>query len=692
MKKMSAKFWLPPVAALVVTFLIGAGILKRVDKWVQDWLFQRPGVPSQQIVVIGIDEEAFDALGPYYTWDRSVMASALEALAADPDNKPAVTAIDVLYVGNTTEAADERLARAAADLGNVVTASMAQFGEQRVWKEGRLVSVQTSAVLRYEQPYEDLRSVTVQGHINAMNDLDGVLRHALLYIETEGEDAQTDKTEDAQTDKTEDEQTEKRENRVYSMACKTAETYLAQQGKELKLPAVNAGGHFYVPFTSGPGGYYDGVSIARLIAGEIPPQYWAGKIVLIGPYAAALQDAYFTSTNKSEPMYGVEFQANVIQSLLESNFKKEVSDRIQLAVLLVLGIAAMLFYLKLRVLQGAVMCTGLSLAGFGGTLLMYRAGLVTHPLWIPAQTIVLYISSLIAHYISVVRERQALALEKERISAELSLAARIQTSFLPKEFPPFPDRKEFEIFASMLPAKEVGGDLYDFFLIDDDHLGLVIADVSGKGVPAALFMTVAAALLHQAAIREKDPAKALESVNDQICQRNPEGMFVTVWLGVLEISTGTLTAVNAGHEYPAVKKPDASFELYKDRHGFVVGGMEGTRYRSYQLQLEPGTKIFLYTDGVAEATNIQEELFGTQRMIETLQTVEDRPPHEIMDTVRSVVMEFTGTAPQFDDLTMMCLHYHGDRKAEPSPDCDGDQRTESSPDCDETQRTEPSTD
>ena len=632
--KKAWKLWFPLLGALLITIVIGVGVLQRIDKWVQDLFFQQPHVTSGDIVIIGIDEEAFDLLGPYHTWDRNIMAAALEALSQDPENKPAVTAIDVLYAGNTVEATDDRLARAADELGNVVTAAMAEFGESITWEDGRAVAGSASAIVDYEQPYEQLRACTTQGHINAMTDLDGVLRHALLYVEPDGE-------------------------RVYSMACETARKYLEQHGEDLVLPPVNRGGHFYVPFTSGPGGYYDGVSIAWLLEGKVPAQYWAGKIVLIGPYAPALQDAYFTSVDKGQPMYGVEFQANVIQSLLNREFKKEVTDLPQLLLLFVLCVILMVLYLRLKVLPGGALCAGTVLVGLGGAVLLYRIGFVLHTLWLPVGSLVLYVASLAVHYAMAAKERQALALEKERIGAELALASRIQTSFVPKEFPPFPDRKEFDIFASMTPAKEVGGDLYDFFMIDSDHLGLVIADVSGKGVPAALFMMVSSALLRHAAMHEESPAKALQIVNNQICARNPEEMFVTVWLATLEISTGRLRAVNAGHEYPAIKAAEGSFELVKDVHGFVVGGMEGTRYREYELQLSPGSKLFLYTDGVAEATNADEQLFGTERMLETLRSVEDGSPEEILATVKNAVLTFTGDAPQFDDLTMMCLQYNG---------------------------------
>ncbi len=634
------KYIFPLAAALLVTVLVGLGVLKRVDRWMQDWLFQRPGVPSGDIVIIGIDEEAMEILGPYNTWDRNVMASALEALAADPDKKPAVTAIDILYAGNSFEQPDERLAEAAGNLGNVVTASMAQFGEKITWENGRAVSMSTSAVLAYEEPYEALRSCTTQGHINAMTDVDSVMRHGLLYVEPDGTE----------------------ESRVYSMACETARIYLEQKGQELKLPNASANGHFYIPYTVRAGDYYDGVSIARLISGQVPADYWAGKIVIIGPYAPALQDAYVTPIDKGEQMYGVEIQANVIQSILEDKGKTEVSDLPQLVLLFLICAAAMILFLRMEVARGGGLCAGLILCGALLTFLLYKAGFVTHPLWLPFALIILYILSLVAHYIQAAKERQALALENERIEAELSLATRIQLSALPKDFPAFPDRKEFDLYASMTPAREVGGDFYDFFMIDDDHLGMAIADVSGKGVPAALFMMVSMSLLRHAAMNEMyeaSPAKVLQVVNRQICSRNPEGMFVTAWLGVLEISTGKLTAANAGHEYPALKQAGEDFALFKDKHGFVLGGMDMTRYREYELQLQPGARLFVYTDGVAEASNIKDELFGTQRMIDALQTCPDGTPEEILTRVKDSVQEFVGSAPQFDDLTMLCLQYKG---------------------------------
>ena len=258
-----------------------------------------------------------------------------------------------------------------------------------------------------------------------------------------------------------------------------------------------------------------------------------------------------------------------------------------------------------------------------------------------------------------IKQNAAITAEKERIGAELELAKRIQEDMLPNIFPAFPDREDFDIYASMTPAKEVGGDFYDFFLVDNNHLALVMADVSGKGIPAALFMMMSKILIQNQVINGKSPAEAIETVNNQICANNREEMFVTVWLGILNLKTGLLTATNAGHEKPIIKKPDGNFEIYSDRHGFIVGGMEGMKYKEYQIQMEKHSKLFIYTDGVMEATNEDDELFGANNTLAVLNDIKDKTPDVILKTVKKRVDEFVGTAPQFDDLTMLCLEYNG---------------------------------
>ena len=262
----------------------------------------------------------------------------------------------------------------------------------------------------------------------------------------------------------------------------------------------------------------------------------------------------------------------------------------------------------------------------------------------------------VARYIENLTEITA---ERERIGTELDLAKRIQEAMVPHEFPPFPGRTEFDVYASMSSAKEVGGDFYDFFLIDEDHLCLLIADVSGKGIPGALFMMASKIILESCAMLGRSAAEILNKTNEAVCSKNQAEMFITVWLGILEISTGKLTAVNAGHEYPAVKTADGVFEIFKDKHGIVVGGMEDIQYKEYELQLEKGTKLFVYTDGVPEATDAQNRMFGSRRMLEALNEKPDATPQEVLESIHRAVDVFLDGAEQFDDMTMLCLEYHG---------------------------------
>lgn len=248
--------------------------------------------------------------------------------------------------------------------------------------------------------------------------------------------------------------------------------------------------------------------------------------------------------------------------------------------------------------------------------------------------------------------------EEERINTELGLAARIQEAMLPTTFPAFPDRSEFDVYASMTPAKTVGGDFYDFFLIDDDHLALMIADVAGKGIPASLFMMVSKSMLDDRILSDGSPADALEQVNSTICKGDAEDMFVTVWIGILELSTGRIVAANAGHEKPVIIHADGTAELIQDKHGFVVGGLEGVKYKNYELQIQPGDRILVYTDGVPEAETEEHEMFGLDRLLAAAGGP-DLSPEETITAVRNAVDDFVGDAEQFDDLTMLCMEYKG---------------------------------
>ena len=263
----------------------------------------------------------------------------------------------------------------------------------------------------------------------------------------------------------------------------------------------------------------------------------------------------------------------------------------------------------------------------------------------------------VRHTIELVRLQRNLERENERIRSELAMASRIQAAMLPGIFPAFPEREEIDVYASMDPVRRVGGDFYDFFFIDNNRLCLLIADVSDKGIPAALFMMASKIMLADNAKSGKTPAQILQDTNEAICANNPEGMFVTVWLGILDISTGHLTTANAGHEYPALLRADGHFELLRDRHGLVIGGIPGIQYHDCHVEMHPGSKIFVYTDGVPEATNADKEFFGTERMLQALNTHKDGSPKLILQGVRKAVNDFAQDTEQFDDMTMLCLEY-----------------------------------
>ena len=248
---------------------------------------------------------------------------------------------------------------------------------------------------------------------------------------------------------------------------------------------------------------------------------------------------------------------------------------------------------------------------------------------------------------------------EERINAELAFAKAIQHAALPSVFPPYPDRKEFEIFASMHTAKEVGGDFYDFYFVDDENLAFLMADVSGKGIPAAMFMMTAKTFIKSFAESGLSVEQVFTHANAKLCEGNDAGMFVTAWLGILNTKTGQVQFANAGHNPPLVRHADGTYEYLKSRAGFVLAGMEGVRYRKNELDLAPGDAIYLYTDGVTEATNMSEELYGEERLQKILEQHKDATPETICAEVKKDVDKFVGEAPQFDDITMLAIRYKG---------------------------------
>ena len=267
------------------------------------------------------------------------------------------------------------------------------------------------------------------------------------------------------------------------------------------------------------------------------------------------------------------------------------------------------------------------------------------------------ISRMEKDIVEYIHDIRTITAEKERIGAELNVAAQIQADMLPRIFPAFPERHEFDLYAVMNPAKEVGGDFYDFFLVDDDHIALVMADVSGKGVPAALFMVIAKTLIKNRAQRGDSPAEILKNVNVQLCEGNEAELFVTVWVAIIDLSTGKGLAANAGHEHPVIRRAGGQYELIQYRHSPAVAVMEGASFREHPFELHPGDSLFVYTDGVPEATNENNQFFGTERMLVSLNRNPNASPRELLDTLRKDIDDFVGTSPQFDDITMLNFQY-----------------------------------
>lgn len=381
------KIGIAMLAAVLITGLAWSGLLYEADCALSDAVYQVPGAPQGNVVVVGIDARALEEIGPFQTWTRDIMAQAIAALNADEEQLPAAIGIDVMYTGVTDPAADAALVAAAGQYGNVVSAASARFGSELVTDEDGNFYMDDYSVTGYDEPFAELKAVTAVGHINGMYDADGVLRHSILYVEL------PDGT------------------RVPSFNYQLYSRYQEYHGLELgTLPPMDSRHRWYVPFSSLPGGYYDGVSVYDLLTGAIPADYFAGRIVLIGPYAAGLSDYFITAVDHAQNMYGVEYQANVIDALIAQDFKREVGDGWQLAALFALCFCCVLWLLDRRMLTSTI--TWLVVGGgyVGLAVLAYNKGHVLHLLWIPLGVTVIYVATVAANYIRA-------ALEKSRVTS-----------------------------------------------------------------------------------------------------------------------------------------------------------------------------------------------------------------------------------------------------------------------------------
>ena len=376
-------FGLALLAAGMLTLLAALGALDTLDNTASDALYQSRSASDGEIVLIGIDDRAIEELGPYGQWGRDIIAMTLEALNQSEDCRPAAIGIDVLYTGESLPDLDEWLAEAAGQYGNVVTACAAQFGTAFQEDGEGGYDRDDFSVLAFEEPYAALRDVTVQGHINAMLDTDGILRHHMLKLRL------PDGTE------------------YPSMALALAQMYHDHYDLgPVALPPVDARNFWYVPFCGEPGDFDESISVADLLSGEIPADYFAGKIVFIGPYTIGLQDNYITSIDHVRQMYGVEYQANAVQALLWGEDKREAGDGLQLALLFGALLLGLLGFWRRRVTTAAVLWAALC----GGWVLlcvkMYQGGWVLHVLWIPVGVTVLFAGSLAVNYIQAAAERR----------------------------------------------------------------------------------------------------------------------------------------------------------------------------------------------------------------------------------------------------------------------------------------------
>lgn len=391
MKERTKNLIIALILATAITLLCSLGVFRRSELWLEDALYQRPVSVPGDIVIIGIDENDIKNFGPYNTWDRSVMARALEALAADPDNRPAVVAVDTMYSGKTDGEADQRLAEAAAKLGNVVTATQASFGKKITFGSATAI-IDNFAILSYEEPYEELKKVTTQGSINTMYDTDGVARHALLYVEPEGK-------------------------RVYSMPYEAARLYAESKGMQISKPETDARGCFYVTYSGKPGAFYDGFNLSQLIDGKIDSRLFAGKLVLIGPFTTGLQDAYITPIEKASMMYGVEYQANVMQCILDGNYKTKAPEFVQIGVLWLVSLAFFLFCNNRRLLYSVPVLAAGEALSIGASIWLFSLNYITHVLWLPLSLLVIFIVSVAGNYIRAALERQNVTRTFERYVA-----------------------------------------------------------------------------------------------------------------------------------------------------------------------------------------------------------------------------------------------------------------------------------
>lgn len=365
-----------------------SGIMYAQDAFLADALYQKPSIQQEDIVLINIDQRSLDELGPFGSWGRALMGDVISMLNQDPEQAPAVIALDVLYVGESDDPdGDAYLAEMCADSCPVVVACAATFGSELVEQDDGNFYMDDSAITAFDEPYEALKEVTWQGHINSMFDSDGILRHGIWQLDLPEGGA------------------------VPSFHRQIYERYCEQTGREAStIPVADENQRYYVPFQGRPGAYSDGYGVIDLLNGEIDPSYYAGKIVMIGPYAAGMQDDFITAIDHAGKMYGVEYQANMIQALLNGQTKREVQRSLQAGIVFLVSVLWTFLFYQRKLLVSIAGWLGTVLGYVGICWILYERGIVVSPLYIPLAVTVLFLCSIVSGYLRT-------AFEKRKVTA-----------------------------------------------------------------------------------------------------------------------------------------------------------------------------------------------------------------------------------------------------------------------------------
>ncbi len=372
------------LVALAFTLLAATGVFYTIDNIFADKLYQSRGLTSGDIVIIEINQQALEDLGTYSSWSRDIYADLIEALNADESAQPAVIAFDILFASETDESADDSLVAAAEKYGNVVVGTAAEFGSSLVANDEGGYTLDSLSVTAYDEPFAALKAVASLGHLNVMLDDDGIIRHQLLYF-TNPDNGET----------------------VMSFASVIAQKYADYKGLgQLTLPATDSNGFWYLSFTGKPGDYSESIALSSVLDGSIPASYFVGKIVLVGPYAAGLQDSYFTSIDHSSPTYGIEIQANAIEAILSGNYKTEVANLPQLIVLYIVVFAAVLFFYRRKMLTAIVGYALLMTASVASCIIAYSAGYVLHVVWLPIALSCVFVGFVAVNYVTSAAEKR----------------------------------------------------------------------------------------------------------------------------------------------------------------------------------------------------------------------------------------------------------------------------------------------